>query len=83
MALFGRRALRADMFSREKDGSCLMSRDGWRAVIRGYEAWLARDITHSADGVSMLWRRLFERQAAGYAHYCETGETYLPYRMDY
>jgi CRISP-associated protein Cas1 len=80
-ALANRKALRPEHFT--ADGERLtLSREGWRALIRGYEAWVLRPI-RAANGENMLWRSLMAHEASNFAASCRTGEAFLPYRMDY
>jgi len=83
LALFGRRALRREMFTQHADASWSIERSGWTALIRGYESWVARDVAHAARGVTTTWRGVFEWQALAYAAHCEDEAPYTPYRMDY
>jgi CRISP-associated protein Cas1 len=60
-----------------------LTRDGYRMLVRQYEAWVQRPILSPHSGEKVLWRGLFEEEAIAFAHACERGETYQPYLMDY
>lgn len=81
-ALFNRKALDAESFIVEAVGLRL-TREGWAALIRGYEAWVARPVRSPRSGRELLWRALMLEQAYAYAEHCETGAPYRPYVMDY
>ena len=81
-ALFNRKALQPDHFAKTTAGLQL-TREGWKAAIRGYEAWVARPIVSPASGETVLWRSLMLEQARAYAAACESVGEYRPYRMDY
>ncbi len=81
-ALFNRKGLDDASFIAE-GGGLRLTREGWAALIRGYEAWVARPIRSVRSGRDVLWRALMLEQAQAYAAHCETGVAYAPYVMDY
>ena len=86
LALFGRKALMAEHFSEWGEGAQRMwrlTREGYAACVRGYEAWLARPVRGQRSGHEMLWRGVFEEQALAYAAHCRAEASYEPYRLDY
>lgn len=82
LALFNRKAITAEHLPQTGHGVSL-TREGWRAVIRGYETWLARPIESPRSGRKVLWRHLILEQAYAYAEACQENVPYRPYRMDY
>lgn len=82
LAGIARGQFRLEMFARQKDGAWYMGREGWPAVVRTYEGWVARPIRDPASGETVLWRTLMARQAERLAEAFET-DAYRPYRMDY
>ena len=82
-ALFNRRALTAQHVTMERDGHCQITREGWKAILRGYEAWVNRAIVYPATGDRMLWRHLMLEEARAYARAAAEGGDFRPYRMDY
>lgn len=82
LALFNRRAIGKDHL-RAEDGHVSLTRDGWRAIIRGYETWVARPVRSPRNGRQVLWRQLILEQAHSYAAACLEGSAYDAYRMDY
>lgn len=81
--LINNRIVERGMFDRNEDGSCHIDRQGVGAVIRNYEAWLARPIRDPATGRRISWRKLLERQAAAYRRHVLNEAEYMPYIMDY
>jgi len=79
----GRNAIRADMFEFYRGSGWAIKRDGYSAVVRAYETHIARSIIDPVAGKKVVWKGLFERQAERFALFCETGDEYLPYKMDY
>lgn len=75
--------LRAEMFGEAPDGGCRLGAEAVRAIIRGYEHWLARPVRSPRRGVRVAWRRLIEEQVVAYANHVEAQGTYAPYVMDY
>lgn len=82
LALFNRKALRAEMFA---DGTTqtTLDRGVWSMILRGYETWVSRPVRSQSSGKEVLWRALMLEQARAYAAHCEGGAPYRPYRMDY
>ncbi len=82
LALFARKALTADDFV-EAGGARRLGREGWNALVRGWETTLARPVREPISGERMTWRGVLQAQACDYARACETGESFRPYRMDF
>ncbi|WP_284180407.1 CRISPR-associated endonuclease Cas1 [Rhabdaerophilum sp. SD176] len=81
-ALFNRQAV--DHRSFTKDASRLrLTRDGWAAVIRGYEAWVARPVKSPRSDMTLNWRGVMLEQFQLYADVCVSGSDYRAYAMDY
>lgn len=78
-----RRAIRLDMFKYYKESGWSIKRDGYAAVVRAYETHVDRAIVDPLSKTKVAWKGLFDRQAERFARFCETGETYTAYRMDY
>jgi CRISPR-associated protein Cas1 len=83
MAAIRRGQLVPAMFRRSGEAGWFVDRDGYRAIVRAHETIANRPIRDPVDGDTTTWRGLFERQAERVARFCETGEPYRPYRMDY
>ena len=81
--LFARLAITETSFVTGPATGMRLGRDGWYAVIRGYEAWMSRAILNRATGQRGLWRGLIDDQAEAFAAALETGASYHPYEMDY
>lgn len=81
-AMFNRKAMDADSFVSDSGGFRL-TREGWAAAIRGYEAWIARPVRSPWSGRDVLWRALMLEQAYAYGEACATGGVFVPYVMDY
>lgn len=90
-ALAARKALTPDMFDVSvetgDDGRdtrvCRLEPAARKALIRGYEAWVGRPIKSPRSGDAMLWRGLFEEEAAALAAWFEDRARFVPYAMDY
>jgi CRISPR-associated protein Cas1 len=54
-----------------------------KALIRGYEGWVARPIQSRRTGRKVLWRALFEEEAEALGEHFESGKPFVSYRMDY
>lgn len=83
LTLIARRALRSEWFTRRADGSVAMDRQAWAAIIRGYEAWLNREVRNPETGEDVLWRGLFAEQAAAISAHVENRRAFRAYHMDY
>lgn len=84
VALVNRKALVPEMFELKSTGYTQMGRDGWRAVIRGYEAACARPVASPLrNGDRVSWRVLMQDQAAGFASHIEGRAEYRPVILDY
>lgn len=81
-AMIGRGALSLEDFA-QAGGQWRLSREGWAIVIRQHEAWLSRPIQSPHSGQKVLWRGLFEEEALAFARACESGQPFVPYRMDW
>jgi len=90
-ALVARRALKPGMFLvtdwTDETGDtvrvCRIEPAARKALIRGYEAWVARPIQSHRTGREMLWRGLFEEEVQALAAWFEEDIPFRPYRMDY
>jgi CRISPR-associated protein Cas1 len=87
-AAAGRKALTPDHVERWGAGegrgvNWRMTREGYRVLVRQYEAWVQRPILSPHSGEKVLWRGLFEEEATAFALACEAGELFQPYLMDY
>ena len=81
LTVIARGQIRSEHF--RKDGDVMtLTREGWSALLRAWEAWIARPI-QSPSGKTMMWRHLLLAQAQAYAAHAQTGEPYRPYLMDY
>lgn len=80
-AAFNRQALTLDSFV--LDSGTRLTREGWAALIRAYESWVAQPVRSPRSERDVLWRALMLEQAHAYAEACEDGSPYRPYRMDY
>ncbi|MGP9822604.1 CRISPR-associated endonuclease Cas1 [Salinarimonas sp. NSM] len=66
-----------------RDGEAVaLTREGWAALLRAWEGWVARPIA-APNGERMLWRRLILHQAHAFARHALEGAPYVPYVMDY
>ena len=83
MAFFARNEMRQEHFMPADEGGVRFTREGYRALIRAYEAWLARAIADPQTGDKLLWRGLMLRQAQRLAAAMEGAAPYLAYKMDY
>ena len=83
LSAVARKAFRAEHVDGTGPGRARVTREGWRVLVRAYEAWVARAIRDPQGGDETLWRGLFDRQADRLAAHAETGEPYRPYAMDY
>jgi CRISPR-associated protein Cas1 len=79
-AAIGRGALTAEHGA---GGGHRLSREGTKAMIRQYEAWVQRPILSPHSGEKVLWRGLMEEEAVAFGLACEAGEAFVPYRMDW
>ncbi|NVO14046.1 MAG: CRISPR-associated endonuclease Cas1 [Rhodoplanes sp.] len=80
-AAFNRKALSTESFT--LDPGPRLTREGWAALIRAYEAWVAQPIRSPRSERDVLWRALMLEQAQAYAEACEGDGPYRPYQMDY
>ena len=81
-ALFNRKALDEDSFILDS-GAPRLTSEGWAAVIRGYEAWVARPVRSPWSRKDVLWRMLMLEQAMAYARHCDGEAGFALYLMDY
>lgn len=81
--LLNNRALAPEMFTQGEQGTCRIAREGVRAVIRGYEAWLDRPVKSPRTGTRLAWRELVEDDVGAYARHVTGEEPFSPYVMDY
>lgn len=77
------RRVRAAMFTPAPGGGVRVSPEGRTALIRGYQAWVARPVRSPRTGKQVTWRRLMEEQAGAYGDHMRGRAEYAPYRMDY
>lgn len=84
VALVNRKAVRATMFEAERSGRVRMNRDGWQAVIKGYETLLDRPSASALRGGDKVnWRKRMDDQAVLLVRHYEEGEPYVPVKLDY
>ena len=83
VALVNRRAVTPDMFD-SVNGAPRMGRQGWAALVRGYEAACARAVeSPQRDGQRVSWRILMDDQAQLFAAHAEGRAIYEPVILDY
>jgi CRISPR-associated protein Cas1 len=82
VALVNRRAIVPTMFS-AMTGYPALSRDGWAALVRGYEVAASRAVARAGGGTRSTWRQWMSIQAGAMARHVDSGEPYLPIDMDY
>ena len=82
LAMIGRKALKLEWFVPDGDG-IRMDREGWRAVIRGYETRLDQVVEHPGTGTRTLWRGMLAAEAEALVAHLEGEEPFRAYRMDY
>ncbi|WP_282610833.1 CRISPR-associated endonuclease Cas1 [Pelagibius sp. Alg239-R121] len=83
VTLANTRAIKLEMFAVQDDGSCRIAPEGRDAIVRGYEAWLDRQVKSQRTGKTVLWRRVVEEQVIAYVHHLRQKGDYQSYRMDY
>lgn len=81
-AAIGRGAFRIEHVARWGDRQRLTP-EGYKALVRQYEAWVQRPIVSPYSGEKVLWRGLFEEEVQAFAQACEADELFQPYLMDY
>jgi CRISP-associated protein Cas1 len=82
VTLFNNRVLDAKDFVL-RDGEMRITGAGGPALIKAYEAWLARVIINPATKRRTTWRGLILLQARALAKAATTSTPYAPYGMDY
>ena len=80
--LFNNRVLTVNDFAM-RDGEMRVAGNGGTALIRAYEAWLARVIKNPATKRRTTWRGLILLQARALAKASLETAAYRPYAMDY
>jgi len=84
LALVNRGAVVPEGFRQMSTGAWAMSQETWKAIIRGYEAALARTIASPRrHGHKVTWRQAMADQAAAFALHCEGTAVYQPIVLDY
>ncbi len=82
--LFNARRLRPEMFTRLEDGTVRIDRAAVRAIIRGYEAAVARRVNVTGAKGKLAWRPMMRHQARSLARAVRAGapELFTPYLME-
>ena len=75
--------LRAEMFTKGND-HVLITEEGRRALVRGYEAAVARRVNQPDGGKKLAWRPLMRAQAKSLSNALrlEDATRFLPYMME-
>jgi CRISPR-associated protein Cas1 len=81
--LVNNRILKTDDFAVWDDEVCRIDADGMKALIRGWEDWLARLVVDPRGGDKVHWRRLMELDVEALAADLDGGPAFAPYLMDY
>jgi CRISPR-associated protein Cas1 len=87
--LFNNRILQAaDFVARaggaDKPGNGLrLTGAGSRALIEGYEGWMARPVRNRRTGNDTTWRGLLLSECRAFASALRSGAAFAPYRLDY
>lgn len=84
VTLFNRSRLKLEMFE-ASDKSTMISREGRRALIVGYEAALDRKVRSDHSGNKVVLRRLMLEEARAFAHHVRDpeGRPFTPQTQDY
>lgn len=80
MELFNNRQLREEHFHHEGEG-WRIGRDGYCAVVRGYEERASNLVLAAKDQARASWRSVIRRQALDIATHVEGQQLYRPYLM--
>ena len=82
--LFNARRLRPEMFAPLEDGAVRIGREAVRAIIKGYEAAVARRVNITGGKGKLAWRPMMRHQAQSLARALRSGgpEAFQPYLME-
>jgi CRISPR-associated protein Cas1 len=82
--LFNSRRLRPEMFSRLDGGGVRIGRDAVRAIIKGYEAAVARRVNITGGKGKLAWRPMMRHQARSLIRALKAGDAapFTPYLME-
>jgi CRISPR-associated protein Cas1 len=82
VSMFRQGVLRESHFKQFNVGQRL-EKNGWETIIRHYEAWVQKVVTHPSTGEKMMWRAVINHQAQSLIDVFEQNGTYMPYQLDF